>query len=92
MTHTLYLKARNRSAVMERTLRVTRHRGFEVTALNMKTNMQPAEAQETIRMTVTVSGERPVGTLMLQLKKLTDVLSVKTSFEEVTRLKAAGGM
>ena len=88
MTHTLFLQARNRSAVLERALRVTRHRGFDVKALNM----QPADERKTIRVTVTVSGERPIDTLMMQLKKLTDVLSVHMSVEETVNLKVAAGM
>ena len=88
MTRTLYLHAQNRPAVLERALRVTRHRGFDIKALTL----QQDDTRKTIRLTVTVSGERPIDLLINQLEKLIDVLSVRVSVGEIAGLKVASGM
>ena len=65
--HTLYIEMNPSPDVLERVLRVTRHRGFTVRNMNM------AYAGSQSQMAVTVSSERPIDQLTRQLDKLFDV-------------------
>lgn len=69
MTHTLHLTTQSRPEVMERVLRVVRHRGFALEAINMQNNAKDDE----LVIELTVSGERPIVNLKNQLEKLYDV-------------------
>jgi len=73
MNHTLTIDAQQRPEILERVLRVTRHRGFNVQSLNME---QQAEGRQ-VRITVTVDSERPIDQLRHQLSKLIDVAQVE---------------
>ena len=64
------LVARHRPEVLERILRVTRHRGFTVTTMEMTL----IETQ--VRLKITVKSDRTLELLVNQLVKLPDVLIV----------------
>ncbi|MER2490620.1 acetolactate synthase 2 small subunit [Catenovulum sediminis] len=69
MTHTINLTAQSRPEVMERVLRVVRHRGFALNSVEMNN----CTTSNTLSIKLTVSGERPISNLENQLKKLYDV-------------------
>ena len=66
----LELVARHRPEVLERILRVTRHRGFTVTTMEMTL----IETQ--VRLKITVKSDRTLDLLVNQLAKLPVVLMV----------------
>ena len=63
MQHQLSIRARFRPEMLERVLRVVRHRGFQVCAMNM---VSPANA-DSINIELTVASPRPVALLSSQL-------------------------
>ncbi|WP_067659500.1 acetolactate synthase 2 small subunit [Ferrimonas marina] len=65
--HTIYIDMNPSAEVMERVLRVTRHRGFAVAQMQMQCLGGNSE------MAVTVVSERPIEQLTRQLDKLYDV-------------------
>ena len=67
----LELVARHRPEVLERILRVTRHRGFTVTTMEMTL----IETQ--LRLKITGKSDRTLELLVNQLAKLPDVLEIK---------------
>ncbi|CAM3723440.1 acetolactate synthase 2 small subunit [Parendozoicomonas haliclonae] len=74
----LDVMAINRQAVIERILRVVRHRGFHVCGLNMPTNTGSADVQ--VELTLERAGyacKTPVDQLVAQLIKLVDVVQVE---------------
>ncbi|WP_016954590.1 acetolactate synthase 2 small subunit [Catenovulum sp. SX2] len=73
MTHTINLIAQSRPETMERVLRVVRHRGFALNAVEMKN----CDKNNTVNIQLTVSGERPISNLEHQLKKLYDVTELE---------------
>lgn len=75
MQHQLSIQARFRPEMLERVLRVVRHRGFQVCAMNM---VSPANA-DSINIELTVASPRPVALLSSQLSKLMDVSCVGSS-------------
>ncbi|AHX63002.1 acetolactate synthase 2 small subunit [Aeromonas media] len=79
--HTLHIHAQPRPEVMERVLRVVRHRGFALCTLNMEQDCQQ------LRITVTVESERPIQQLWNQLVKLVDVSRVD-ALEQQPRISA----
>ena len=64
----------SRPEVLERVLRVGRHRGFALRQLNMET----VPDSSSLRIAVTVESERPIQLLQSQLNKLIDVFHVET--------------
>ncbi len=72
--HQVTILAQSRPELLERVLRVVRHRGFQLGAINMEPQF---DCQE-LRITVTVASERPIQLLQSQLAKLIDVLQVDT--------------
>jgi acetolactate synthase II small subunit len=64
----------SRPEVLERVLRVVRHRGFALCQLNMET----VPDSSSLRIAVTVESERPIQLLQSQLNKLIDVFHVET--------------
>ncbi|KAA5522320.1 MULTISPECIES: acetolactate synthase 2 small subunit [Haemophilus] len=66
----LELVVRHRPEVLERILRVARHRGFTVTTMDMTL----IESQ--VRLKITVKSDRTLELLVNQLAKLPDVLMV----------------
>ncbi|OQP35528.1 MULTISPECIES: acetolactate synthase 2 small subunit [Pantoea] len=71
--HQLSIEARFRPEILERILRVVRHRGFQVCAMNMGA----VANGETINIEMTVASQRSVDLLSSQLSKLMDVASVE---------------
>ncbi|TNH01983.1 acetolactate synthase 2 small subunit [Testudinibacter sp. TR-2022] len=66
----LTLQAQWRPEVLERVLRVVRHRGYRVSQLQM------TSSAEHISLNFSVSSERSIEALVSQLSKLFDVQSV----------------
>ncbi|AFJ48848.1 acetolactate synthase 2 small subunit [Shimwellia blattae] len=73
MHHQLAVNARFRPETVERILRVVRHRGFQICAMNMETDL----AADDINLELTVASLRPVELLFSQLSKLADVARVE---------------
>ncbi len=69
MIYTLTLTLAQRPEVLERVLRVVRHRGFKVTGMNMQ-----LEDSKTASLDMSVESERAVELLTNQLEKLIDVI------------------
>ncbi|SQI44336.1 Acetolactate synthase isozyme 2 small subunit [Leminorella richardii] len=82
--HQLFIQTRFRSEVLERLLRVVRHRGFQVCKMNMN---QTANG-DNINIHLTVSSERPVNLLSSQLRKLVDVNSVEVHTQASQQIRA----
>ena len=64
------LTARHRPEVLERILRVVRHRGFTVTAMEM------ALVESEVRLKISVKSDRTLDLLVNQLVKLPDVINI----------------
>ncbi|WP_039055084.1 acetolactate synthase 2 small subunit [Enterobacter sp. Bisph1] len=75
MQHQVAVEARFNPETLERVLRVVRHRGFQVCAMNMET----ASDARNINIELTVASPRPVELLFSQLSKLIDVARVDIS-------------
>ena len=73
MQHHLAVQARFRPETLERVLRVVRHRGFQICAMNMATGANA----ENINIELTVASPRPVELLFSPLSKLVDVVCVE---------------
>lgn len=71
--HQLSIEARFRPEILERILRVVRHRGFQVCAMNMATEVNDGK----INIEMTVASQRSVDLLSSQLCKLMDVACVQ---------------
>ena len=71
MEHQIELTAQHRPEVLERILRVIRHRGFTVTQMDM----QLIEGK--VRLKFTVKSDRTLDLLVSQLEKLPDVMEIK---------------
>lgn len=67
MIHALELRLKSSPEVLERVLRITRHRGFKVTNMNM------TELDGNLFFALTVEAERRIELLSAQLNKLVDV-------------------
>lgn len=83
MQHQLSIQARFRPEMLERVLRVVRHRGFQVCAMNM---VSPANA-DSINIELTVASPRPVALLSSQLSKLLDVSCVGSAANITTNTR-----
>ncbi|EIC83567.1 acetolactate synthase 2 small subunit [Serratia sp. M24T3] len=73
MQHNVSIQARFRPEMLERVLRVVRHRGFQVCAMKMSQMVN----NENINIELTVASLRSVDLLSVQLSKLMDVASVE---------------
>lgn len=71
MEHQIDLTAQHRPEVLERILRVVRHRGFTVTQMEMQL------IDDKVRLKFTVKSDRTLDLLVSQLEKLTDVIEIK---------------
>lgn len=69
--YSLFIKARFCPEVVERILRVTRHRGFEICSLNMLV-VNKLKYKE-VALFLTVSSNRAIHLLYAQLNKLVDI-------------------
>ena len=82
--HQLSIQARFRPEMLERVLRVVRHRGFQVCAMNMS----PMINAENINIELTVASLRPVELLFSQLSKLVDVGRVEIQQQTTQQIRA----
>lgn len=71
MEHQIDLTAQHRPEVLERILRVVRHRGFTVTQMDMQL------INDKVRLKFTVKSDRTLDLLVSQLEKLPDVIEIK---------------
>lgn len=71
MEHQIDLTAQHRPEVLERILRVVRHRGFTVTNMDMQL------IDGKVRLKFTVKSDRTLDLLVSQLEKLPDVMEIK---------------
>lgn len=71
MEHQIDLTAQHRPEVLERILRVVRHRGFTVTQMDMQL------IDGKVRLKFTVKSDRTLELLVSQLEKLPDVIEIK---------------
>lgn len=84
MQHQLSIEAHLRPEVLERILRVVRHRGFQVCAMNMVTS----DNNDNINIEMTVASQRSVDLLSTQLCKLMDVASVNIQHQTTQQIRA----
>lgn len=73
LNYQLTIQACSRPEMLERILRVVRHRGFRVTAINMTSLAQ----NEQMVIQLTVISERPLELLVNQLEKLLYISQVE---------------
>ena len=71
MEHQIKLTAQHRPEVLERILRVVRHRGFTVTQMDMQL------IDDKVRLKFTVKSDRTLDLLVSQLEKIYDVVEIK---------------
>lgn len=71
MEQQIELTAQHRPEVLERILRVVRHRGFTVTQMDMQL------IDDKVRLKFTVKSDRTLDLLVSQLEKLQDVIEMK---------------
>ena len=71
MEHQIDLTAQHRPEVLERILRIARHRGFTVTQMDMQL------IDDKVRLKFTVKSDRTLELLLSQLEKLPDVIEMK---------------
>lgn len=74
MIHSLELTVQQRPEVIERVLRVVRHRGFTITEMQMRMNEDAS-----LSLDMSVDSERAIELLSSQLNKLIDVTQCKVS-------------
>lgn len=72
MEQQIDLTAQHRPEVLERILRVIRHRGFTVTQMDMQL------IDDKVRLKFTVKSDRTLELLVSQLEKLPDVLEINS--------------
>lgn len=71
MEHQIDLTAQHRPEVLERILRIARHRGFTVTQMDMQL------IDDKVRLKFTVKSDRTLDLLVNQLEKIYDVVEIK---------------
>ena len=71
MEHQIDLTAQHRPEVLERILRVVRHRGFTMTQMDMQL------IDDKVRLKFTVKSDRTLDLLVSQLEKIYDVVEIK---------------
>lgn len=88
MQHQLAILARFRPEVLERILRVTRHRGFQISSMTMD-HMPDGD---NVNIEMTVNSQRPLAQLYAQLTKLSDVSKVEIREQESRLLRTQSAM
>ena len=83
--YTLAVQACFQPEVLERILRVVRHRGFRVCTMNMHTDQQN---HRDVHIQLTVESQRPVALLSSQLSKLVDVAAVSSLPSQYNQIQA----
>ncbi len=82
--HQLSIKAQYRPEILERILRVVRHRGFRVCTMNVA---QAHDSSE-VSIDMTVASQRPADLLSAQLAKLMDVTDVRITQQTTQQIHA----
>jgi acetolactate synthase II small subunit len=82
--HTLEIEARPQPEIMERILRVTRHRGFALKSMQLDT----LESSSNLVIRMTVSSERAIEQLCNQINKLIDVARVEELIDSQLQKRA----
>ncbi|WP_325891263.1 acetolactate synthase 2 small subunit [Grimontia sp. NTOU-MAR1] len=72
-SHTLLINADDQPELLERLLRIVRHRGFRLMSLDM----HHTDDTNTVEITLQVKSDRPIANLQSQLDKLWDVSRVR---------------
>ncbi|WP_372880848.1 acetolactate synthase 2 small subunit [Psychromonas sp.] len=72
MKYLMIIQGENSPELLERLLRVIRHRGF----YTQKINAESTENHKLLHVTVTVTGERPVSLLSKQIEKIFGITQV----------------
>lgn len=80
MKYLLIIQAENSPELLERLLRVCRHRGFTMQNINAETT----EDEKSLHVTLTVCSERPVSLLSKQIEKLFGITQVAIMTQEQT--------
>ncbi|MFM2485455.1 acetolactate synthase 2 small subunit [Celerinatantimonas yamalensis] len=70
--HSFAMQTRATPEVLERVLRVTRHRGFQIQSMQV----DEIDNRQALRIRLTVYSERPISLLLNQLNKLIDVAQI----------------
>ncbi|WP_417618434.1 acetolactate synthase 2 small subunit [Oceanisphaera sp.] len=81
----LQIAAQFRPEVLERVLRMTRHRGFRVDEMEMST----LDNGQSLMINMMVTSDRPITQLSRQLEKLMDVTLVQVQELELPLKKTA---
>ncbi|EXU74678.1 MULTISPECIES: acetolactate synthase 2 small subunit [Erwinia] len=84
MQHHLSIEARFRPEILERILRVVRHRGFRVCTMNLAS----AGNTDNVNIEMTVASQRSVDLLSTQLNKLMDVANVQIHQQTTQQIRA----
>ncbi|MCP4411407.1 MAG: acetolactate synthase 2 small subunit [Gammaproteobacteria bacterium] len=71
MMHTFNVTLADKPAVLERLLRVIRHRGYRLLSMNVKSS------GDELSMQISVVSKKPAMQLVHQLDKLYDVINIK---------------
>ena len=80
MKYLMIIQGDNSPELLERLLRVCRHRGFAVQNIKGETT----ENEKSLHVTLTVCSERPVSLLSKQIEKLFGITQVATIGQEQT--------
>jgi acetolactate synthase II small subunit len=80
MKSLLIIQGHNSPELLERILRVVRHRGFTVQNLNAETS----ENEQNLHLTLTVCSERNVSLLTKQLEKIFGIIKVVKLSQDAT--------
>lgn len=83
--HNLQIETQFRPEVLERVLRLIRHRGFRVDDMEMSTSVDC----KNLNIRVTVSSDRAIQLLSRQLEKLMDITRVEAQVVEQRFRKTA---
>ncbi|MBR9858192.1 MAG: acetolactate synthase 2 small subunit [Oceanisphaera sp.] len=83
--HNLQIETQFRPEVLERVLRLIRHRGFRVDDMEMSTSVDCKH----LNIRVTVSSDRAIQLLSRQLEKLMDITRVEAQVVEQRFRKTA---
>ncbi len=71
MMHTFNVTVADRPAVLERLLRIIRHRGYRLLSMNV------TSSGDELSMQISVDSEKPAMQLVNQLDKLYDVINIQ---------------
>ncbi|MCX8959034.1 acetolactate synthase 2 small subunit [Erwinia psidii] len=84
MQHHLSIQARFRPEILERILRVVRHRGFRVCTMNLAS----VNNTDSVNIEMTVASQRSVDLLSTQLSKIMDVAYVQIQHQTTQQIRA----